>query len=206
MLEATVGQRFGRLVLTGYSAYCERRILRVEALCDCGTVRMYRLSDMKSGDTRSCGCIRAETPSRLSHGMAGTRLYRIWKNMHSRCRNPHQRSYQSKALSVCTEWHKFEPFQEWALANGYAADLSIDRIDNSLGYSSENCRWATVSEQARNKDTNRLITINGVTMPLIHWVQSDICSLQYRTVTRRLALGWDAERALTAPKRGRCTP
>lgn len=194
MLKATIGQRFGRLALTGYSAMDEHRILRVEALCDCGTVRLYRMSGL-----------RRERPNRLDHGMVGTRLYRIWKNMHSRCRNPHQRSYQSKALSVCTEWHKFEPFQEWALANGYAADLSIDRIDNSLGYSPENCRWATVKTQSRNKDTNHLITINGITKPLVDWVQSDYCSLQYGTVARRLALGWDVERALTAPLRRRAT-
>lgn len=103
MLIATKGQRFGRLVLTGYSAMDEHRILRVEAQCDCGTVRLYRMSGLKRGDTRSCGCLRRERPNRLDHGMVGTRLYRIWKNMLSRCRTPHQRSYQAKGLSVCAE-------------------------------------------------------------------------------------------------------
>jgi len=205
MLIATKGQRFGRLVLTGYSAMDEHRILRVEAQCDCGTVRLYRMSGLKRGDTRSCGCLRRERTNRLDHGMVGTRLYRIWKNMLSRCRTPHQRSYQAKGLSVCAEWQKFEPFQDWALASGYADDLSIDRIDNSLGYFPANCRWATVKTQSRNKDTNHLITINGITKPLVDWVQSDFCSLQYSPVARRLGLGWDAERALTAPLRGRAS-
>lgn len=89
-----------------------------------------------------------------THGMTGTRLYRIWRGMRARCETPSctvYRYYGGRGITVCQEWMDFKTFYKWAISNGYADHLSIDRIDNDKGYSPDNCRWATQSEQLKNR-------------------------------------------------------
>ena len=88
------------------------------------------------------------------HGMSHTRIYRIWVDMRSRCRNPNANFYPiygGRGITVCDEWQTFETFYNWAISNGYSDSLTIDRIDNDKGYSPDNCRWATQHEQSMNK-------------------------------------------------------
>lgn len=89
----------------------------------------------------------------LTHGMSGTRLHDIWCGMWRRCRSKKPffvKYYSGRGIAVCKEWEKFEPFRDWAMANGYADDLELDRKDNDAGYSPENCRWATRVQQMAN--------------------------------------------------------
>ena len=85
--------------------------------------------------------------------------------MIQRCTNhnaPNYKNYGGKGIVVCDEWrNSFEAFYEWAMSNGYSDDLTIDRIDNEKGYSPDNCRWATMKEQANNKRNTVLIDDNG---------------------------------------------
>jgi len=125
--------------------------------CDCGRESIVAGNSLKRGHTKSCGCLQRElAAARLrTHGEEGTRPYRIWSNMKARCSNPktsHWEHYGGRGISVCAEWRSsYEAFRGWALAHGYRDDLSIDRIDVNGNYEPSNCRWATQSEQVRNR-------------------------------------------------------
>jgi len=119
--------------------------------CDCGTERQVDRSALSKGLSKSCGC---QWQPRITHGNARrdkhTRLYRIWKNMRQRCRNtsnPDWKNYGGRGISICAEWTDFGAFHSWALANGYADHLTIDRIDNDGPYTSDNCRWIPLGDQ-----------------------------------------------------------
>lgn len=91
----------------------------------------------------------------LTHGGHLTRLYSIWRGMRDRCTYPSMRNwknYGGRGITVCAEWqNNFEAFRDWALANGYADDLTIDREDNNGNYEPSNCRWITPLEQQQNR-------------------------------------------------------
>ena len=98
------------------------------------------------------------------------RIYKIWQGIRQRCNNPNDKDYEDyggRGIRVCEEWDKSsEAFVRWALENGYADNLSIDRIDTNSGYSPENCRWATWTQQARNKRIEKINStgVAGVSM------------------------------------------
>lgn len=99
------------------------------------------------------------------HGHYGTRLYRIYHNMKTRCLNknvPYYEYYGGKGVRICSEWLKsFESFRQWALANGYNDTLSLDRIDVSGDYSPNNCHWVPMSDQAKNKSRTISVVLDG---------------------------------------------
>lgn len=125
--------------------------------CECGKEIVVEAYNLKTGHTQSCGCLQREATSvaNKTHGKRNTRLYRIWICMKNRCyRKNHDayKHYGGRGIKVCDEWlHSFKAFNDWAMANGYRDDLSIDRIDTNKGYSPDNCRWATMAEQNKNK-------------------------------------------------------
>ena len=113
------------------------------------------------------------------HPYYGTRIYSIWYSMKCRCnyeKHPHYNNYGGRGIKVCDEWDNDSiAFCEWALANGYQDDLTIDRIDNDKGYSPENCRWVTKKEQVQNRRTHKpycnSFTFNGVTKSIDEWCE-----------------------------------
>lgn len=108
------------------------------------------------------------------HGLSHHPLNKIWRSMRRRCNNQSSSSYQQyggRGISVCDEWDNFETFYYWAISNGWIEGLSIDRIDNNRGYSPDNCRFASVKEQARNRTNNVSITVNGITKLQIEWAE-----------------------------------
>lgn len=120
-----------------------------------------------------------------------TRLRRIYDNMKHRCYNRNNRYYHrygGRGITVCDEWREsFPAFKEWALAHGYADNLTLDRIENDKGYSPDNCRWATYSQQMNNTSTTVFITIEGETKSLNEWAK--ISNVKPDTIRRRLKIG-----------------
>ena len=125
------------------------------------------------------------------HGMAKTPLYKKWCAMKRRCNCPNDKSYRrygAKGIKVCDEWEtSFQSFYDWSMDNGYKRNLTIDRIDNSKGYSPDNCRWATTSEQNRNYSRNHNITYNGQTHCIADW--ETITGIKRATILFRLQSG-----------------
>lgn len=154
------GERYGRLVALEYSYTDSGKKAVWQCRCDCGKICYARAKDMRSGNTRSCGCYAVEVAkkSNTKHGASKTRLYRIHSMMKNRCfnqRDRHWKWYGAKGITVCDDWQHFEPFRDWALANGYAENRVIDRKDSTKGYSPDNCQWITQSENATKANNLR---------------------------------------------------
>lgn len=198
------GRRFGKLLVISRGEDFQNKEPRWVCLCACGEECLVRGSKLRANRTKSCGCHRgaAIAETHRTHGQSRTRLYRAWNSMRQRC-DPNRAAefprYSGSGIRVCREWERFEPFYEWATANGYRADLSIDRIDGCGNYTPDNCRWATPLEQSQNLKTNVLLTHNGETLCIEEWARrSTLTSGGFR---RRLESGWPIELALTAPPR-----
>lgn len=102
--------------------------------------------------------------------------------------------YADKGIDVCEEWRDYTKFREWSLSNGYKEGLSLDRKDNSLGYSPDNCRWIELKEQNSNKTNNRILTYRGISHTITEWTR--ITGLNWSTIDRRLKAGKTVGQAL----------
>jgi len=156
-----LGDRFERLTVIGPPEMRTTGSGRRETVylmeCDCGTLTQLPANRLRSGNTRSCGCLGREPKARgrWRHGMSGTRLYRIWAAMKQRCTNQKAKSwdrYGGRGISVCDAWSSdFITFQRWAMASGYEDGLELDRIDPNRNYEPSNCRWLTRIGQLENR-------------------------------------------------------
>ena len=190
------GQKFGKLEVIERAGSDKHKKATWLCRCDCGRETIVNGSDLRSGNTKSCGCTKADiaivqAENNKTHGMRNSRLYTIWRGMKSRCYNQNHRYYKhygGRGITVCDEWRNdFKPFMEWALSNGYQDNLTIDRIETNGNYEPSNCRWATETEQKNNMRNNRTIEFNGETHNVAEW--ASITGLSYNVIWKRLKAG-----------------
>ena len=208
-----VGKRYGYLTITGYDRKEREFICR----CDCGTIgKLVKPSFLFNGKVQTCGRECAIHNGKYD-GRSKNRTYRIWVGMIARCYNEKNVSYKSygkRGISVCDEWRNdYWSFHKWSLENGYADDLTIDRIDSDGNYEPSNCRWATYQQQRDNeRDPYTLVNrpkfktgktikqyeVRGVWRSKPEWCS--IYGVSEPFVTYRMKKGMTMQEALETPK------
>lgn len=174
-------------------------------ICECGNEIVTAGIYLRSGDKRSCGCLHKEIVQKTmtTHGLSKTRLYKVWAGIKSRCYNPNNDNYKyygALGITMCDEWRdSFEAFRDWSVANGYdecagAQACTIDRIDNLLPYSPNNCRWADHMTQCNNQSKNKLFEHNGETHTMAEWAR--VLGIKYTTLRARIRRGKTFEDAI----------
>lgn len=139
---------------------------------------------------------------RTTHGMSKTKVYRTWKAISTRCKNKKNKEYKrygARGIKICKRWIKFENFLMDMGIPPSGRNFSIERLNNRLGYSPKNWRWATAKEQARNRRTNRVLKINGVKKSMAEW--AELYNISPDTIWARLSYGWTHSDAVLAPLR-----
>lgn len=202
------GKKFGRLTVQ-YVSERTGKLGQVywHCVCDCGGEKDVLGASLRNGSTKSCGCLTREATSKRckTHGGSKERLYRTWSHMKARCSTCTDAAYclyGGRGITVCKEWaNSFGAFRDWALANGYSDDLTLDRIDVNGNYCPENCRWTTMKQQADNKQNTVRITYRGETHTRTEW--SKITGISPDVIRHRLLLGFTEEEALTFRRRER---
>lgn len=165
--ELVIGKKYGRLTYLREIPE-DKKPQQGHFLCDCGNTKILRLSRVKTGDVKSCGCLQREAASKANkkHGMTGTREYRSWDSMMQRCNNPKNdryADYGGRGIHVCQEWHDFTNF--YADMGDRPDGATLDRIDNELGYSRET---VVGRRQLSNRLTEGNIKVENQNIPGLH--------------------------------------
>lgn len=194
------GQRFGRLTVICFHHKDKSRSRYYLCKCDCGNKVIIYKYNLIRGLTKSCGCLNSELAIKRfrKHNKTNSRVYKCWLGMKNRCYNKNEPAfyrYGGRGITVCDEWkNDFMAFYDWAMANGYKDDLTLDRINNNGDYGPSNCRWATMKEQQRNRRDNKIIEYNGEKHCVAEW--GEILGIDDNLIRNRLFLGWDVNDAL----------
>ena len=162
------GMQFGRLTAVCYVGDreypCGKKLSLWKCRCSCGNETIVTLSALRTGNTKSCGCLNEEwkeefPKTHITHGDVDSRLYHIWEQMRRRCYKQRDISYKyygGKGVSVCEEWRNdYGTFMKWAMENGYdpgakRGECTLDRINPYGNYEPSNCRWIPMKEQYKN--------------------------------------------------------
>lgn len=178
--------------------------------CACGVIYETRKYDVDHGKSTNCGCVRKKKVKqrRFIHGESHTKMYYVWSEMINRCHNKNNKNYHQygrRSIHVCDEWrNNYANFSKWAKSNGYKENLTLDRKNNNLGYSPENCQWVSWKEQQNNKRNNRKFIVDGKEYSIAELAKK--AGLSYSTIYSRLCsrkpskIIWTAKKASETPK------
>jgi len=195
-LEDLTGLRFGRLEVLSY----ERPKWRCK--CDCGEEPLADKYSLKTGKTKSCGCVRGNG-DKTNH-LPFSRERRSYTSMKNRCYSQKDKyfyAYGGRGIKVCERWkNSFDNF--YSDMGPRPDETSLDRIDNDGDYCPENCRWATPVEQANNRRSNRYVIFQGKTQTISQWSRE--LGIGKSVIKDRLNKGMSDEEALTFPLQGNC--
>lgn len=195
------GQRFGKWIVLNRAAQNGRgRNARWTCRCDCGVefvVLGAHLRTGRSGCCRKCAGVKLSKAKKV-HGeccrSGTTRTYSCWVNMRSRAESNktlEARKYAKRDITICDRWSSFQSFVK-DMGHCPSPKHSIDRKNNELGYSPENCRWATNTEQQRNKSSNRIVVFRGESICVSEFAER--IGISYEWAARRTREGWSADR------------
>lgn len=176
---------------------CGRKHRLARCRCECGKEIVTRKYWAESGRTVSCGCamrtaVAASNKRRATHGLGAHELYHTWYEMYKRCYSPASVNfggYGARGIRVYEPWHKVEVFipEILALLGPRPVNHELDRKDNDGDYTPDNVKWSTIKEQAQNRRSNVLVTIDGVTRCISEWAR--IAGVSHSTIKRRLNRG-----------------
>jgi len=195
-----VGRKFGRWTVVGDGGRNNRSQKHWMCECECGNAKRVVEHRLKSGESKSCGCLRSEITSQRvkQHGMRHTKVYSAWESLRARCNNPRNNRwalYGGRGINVCDRWdNSFENFFE-DMGDLPFPKAQIDRIDTDGNYEPGNCRWASPTENARNRRNNVVLIHDGQTMCVAEWAEK--LSVSPFLIYSRINNGWPVERALT---------
>lgn len=194
-----ISKRYNHFIIISFLGYINGKS-NVLVECDCGKQKSIFLNDLKTGNTKSCGCIKE-----VKNGLSNHPIHRIWIKMILRCTDPTEKSYKyygAKGVKVCDEWlTDFMCFYNWAKER-WAFGLQLDKdllAPKKIGllYSPEYCCFLTPKQNCRNRSNNNIIEYNNEKHCITEW--AEILSIPYTTLKARLKRGWSVEKSFTEP-------
>jgi hypothetical protein len=203
------GKRFGKLTVIkkvkSHVAPNGHASTMWECKCDCGNIINVCSYDLRSGHSKSCGCLQ------FIHGLSKSHLYGTLNRMYSRCYDQSNRDYKYygiRGIKLCDEWnkdvvgkkHSMENFYKWAMKNGYKKGLTIDRKNNNGNYEPLNCRWATMQTQSNNRRNNHFVYFKNERLTISQLARK--YHVNRDLLKGRLQRNWDVEKAITEPVKG----
>jgi len=195
-----VGKKFNKLTVLKYSHNNKHRVSYWKCKCDCGKYSIVRGSNLKSGKTKSCGCLKKK--SFIKHGLRYHKHYKLYMGILERCYNKkcnYYEHYGARNIKMHKEWKTnmrlFFDYIENTLGDKPGKQFTLDRINNNGNYEPGNLRWASKQEQAYNTRRTVYVTYKTIKFPL--HILTKVYNINHKLVwTRIFKQGWNIERAL----------
>lgn len=199
--ESVVGQTYSELTVLSLEGRDHASKMLVRCQCSCGKVHTLRFNSIQSGQALSCGHANREATAARNtiHGLSYHPDFQVWVDMNKRCHGSDPgliKNYKDRGISVCEQWRK-DPAQFFKDMGPRTKGMTLERVDNSKGYSPENCVWASMKTQQNNKRTNVVLELHGRRMTISQWANE--LGMSKNTIWFRVKRGLSHKEVLTNP-------